>query len=68
MIREERIDLYRQSFAASRYDRLDIQQCLVRSAIDSSLRLKVKNLEEQITVTSPLNKYDYKVKFLTTVN
>ncbi len=43
--RNERLNLFRRYFSASRYDRLLIQQHLVRSAYDESLISKVKELE-----------------------
>lgn len=69
MTREERLNLFRQYFATSRYNRLYIQQCLIRSAIDDSLGLKVEDLESQhnkdFSFTSDLlNKYNYKDEFL----
>jgi hypothetical protein len=42
---KERLNLFRRYFSASRYDRLLIQQCLIRSAYDESLVSKVKELE-----------------------
>jgi hypothetical protein len=42
---KERLNSFRRYFSASRYDRLLIQQCLVRSAYDESLVSKVKELE-----------------------
>lgn len=43
--RNERLNLFRCYFSASRYDRLLIQQQLVRSTDDESLISKVKELE-----------------------
>jgi hypothetical protein len=42
---KERLNSFRRYFSASRYDRLLIQQCLIRSAYDESLISKVKELE-----------------------
>jgi len=42
---KERLNSFRRYFSASRYDRLLIQQCLIRSAYDESLVSKVKELE-----------------------
>lgn len=42
---KERLNLFRRYFSASRYDRLLIQQFLIRSAYDESLVSKVKELE-----------------------
>jgi hypothetical protein len=43
--RNERLNLFRRYFSASRYDRLLIQQYLIRSSHDESLISKVKKLE-----------------------
>jgi tRNA A37 N6-isopentenylltransferase MiaA len=45
--KDERRNIFRRYFAASRYNRLLIQQVLVRSAIDSGLLSEVKKLEER---------------------
>ena len=42
---KERLNLFRQYFSASRYNRLIIQQCLIKSAFDESFISKVKELE-----------------------
>ena len=42
---KERLNSFRRYFSASRYDRLLIQQCLIRSVYDESLISKVKELE-----------------------
>jgi len=44
--RQERMNIFRRYFAASRYDRLLIQQTLVRSAQDRLLASKVKKMEQ----------------------
>jgi len=41
----DRLNPFRRYFSASRYNRLLIQQCLIRSAYDGSLISKVKALE-----------------------
>ena len=69
MTREKRLNLFRQYFAISRYNRLSIQQCLIRSAIDDSLGRKVEDLESQHNkdfsfTLDLLNKYNYKDEFL----
>lgn len=43
---EERMNIFRRYFAASRYNRLLIQQTLIRSANDSSLISKVSDMEK----------------------
>jgi hypothetical protein len=42
---KERMNIFRQYFAASRYDRLLIQQCLLSCAYDESSISRVKDLE-----------------------
>ncbi len=42
---KERLNLFRRYFSASRYDRLIIQQYLIRSAYDESFISKVKEME-----------------------
>lgn len=43
---KERLNLFRRYFSVSRYDRLLIQQYLIRSAYDESFIPKVKELED----------------------
>ena len=71
MTRGDRMNLFRKYFATSRYNRLYIQQCLVRSAIDKSLSPKVEDLESQHNkdfcyTLNLLNKY-YEAEFLLAV-
>jgi hypothetical protein len=66
---QERMNIFRRYFAASRYSRLLIQQALVRSAIDESLKSKVKKLERDhnkdfALVVSEIKKSDYFQEFL----
>jgi hypothetical protein len=42
---KERLNLFRRYFAAMRYNRLLIQQCLIKSAYDESCIPKVEELE-----------------------
>jgi hypothetical protein len=42
---KERLNLFRRYFAASRYNRLLIQLCLIRSAYDESVISRAKELE-----------------------
>jgi hypothetical protein len=44
--KQERMNIFRRYFASSRYDRLLIQQALVRSAQDRSLASNVKKMEQ----------------------
>ena len=44
---QERMNVFRRFFASSRYNRLLIQQVLVRSATDKSLASKVVQLEQE---------------------
>jgi hypothetical protein len=69
MTREERMNLFRQYFATSRYNRLYIQQCLVRSSVYDSLALKVEDLERRHSkdfsfTLDLLSKYNYKDELL----
>jgi hypothetical protein len=43
---QERMNIFRRYFAASRYNRLLIQQALIRSARDGALASKVKEMEK----------------------
>jgi len=43
---QERMNIFRRFFASSRYNRLLIQQILVRSSLDKSLASKVVELEK----------------------
>lgn len=43
---QERMNIFRRYFAASRYNRLLIQQALVRSAHDRPLTSRVKDMEQ----------------------
>jgi hypothetical protein len=42
---KERLNLFRRYFAAMRYNRLLIQQCLIKSAYDDTSIAKVEELE-----------------------
>jgi hypothetical protein len=42
---QERMNIFRRYFASSRYNRLLIQQMLVRTALDKSLAAKVAKME-----------------------
>lgn len=42
---QERMNIFRRYFAVSRYDRLLIQQTLLRAAYDTSLASKVNEME-----------------------
>jgi len=42
----ERMNVFRRFFASSRYNRLLIQQILVRSAVDKTMAAKVAELEK----------------------
>ncbi|MEO9294560.1 MAG: hypothetical protein ABI347_03055 [Nitrososphaera sp.] len=44
--KEERMNIFRRYFASSRYNRLLIQQVLVRSALDDSLAKGVAEMEK----------------------
>jgi hypothetical protein len=68
----ERMNIFRRYFAASRYNRLLIQETLVRSAQDQSLMSKVKEMEEAhstdfIKTIKTLKKNGYFEEFLVAV-
>jgi hypothetical protein len=72
MTKEERMNVFRHYSASNRYNRLCIQQNLVRSAFDDSLRLKVRELETQhnrdfFDILDKINSYNYREEFLTAV-
>jgi hypothetical protein len=71
--RQERMNIFRRYFAASRYNRLLIQQALVRSAQDRSLLSKVREMERThnkdfIDTVKMLKKNGYFEEFLVAVN
>jgi hypothetical protein len=70
--RQERMNIFRRHFAASRYNRLLIQQVLVRSAQDRSLLSKVREMERAhnkdfIDTIKMLKKNGYFEEFLVAV-
>lgn len=70
--KQERMNIFRRYFAASRYNRLLIQQALVRSAQDKSLVSKVKEMEgaqskDFINTVKALKKNGYLEDFLIAV-
>jgi hypothetical protein len=70
--KDGRINIFRQYFASSRYNRLLIQQTLVRSCRDSSLAPKVTSMEEShnkdfAQTVSKVKKYGYLAEFLDAV-
>ncbi len=69
---QERMNIFRRYFAASRYERLLIQQTLVRSARDRSLASKVKKMEQAhlkdfVDTVRVLKKSGYSKEFLLAV-
>jgi hypothetical protein len=69
---QERMNIFRRYFAASRYDRLLIQQALVRSAQDRSLAAKVRKMEQAhnkdfLDAVKMLKKNGYYEEFLVAV-
>lgn len=69
---QERMNIFRRYFAASRYERLLIQQTLVRSARDKSLSSRVKKMEQAhkkdfVDTTRVLKKNGYSNEFLAAV-
>ncbi|WP_148681081.1 hypothetical protein [Candidatus Nitrososphaera gargensis] len=70
--KQERMNVFRRYFAASRYNRLLIQQTLVRSAQDGSLLSKVKKMEQAhdkgfVDTVKALKKNGYFDEFLAAV-
>lgn len=70
---QERTNIFRRFFATSRYNRLLIQQALIRSAHDRSLASKVKRMESAhykdfFETVKVLKKSSYFKEFLKTVN
>lgn len=69
---QERMNIFRRYFAASRYNRLLIQQALVRSARDKSIATKVDEMEKVhnqdfFDTVKELKKSGYFDEFLTAV-
>lgn len=69
---QERMNIFRRYFAASRYTRLLIQQVLIRSARDRSLASKVRKMEQVHSknfadTTRMLRKSGYFEEFLAAV-
>jgi hypothetical protein len=70
--KEERLNVFRRYFASSRYNRLLIQQTLVRSALDSSLAKQVNEMErlhnqDFFNTVKKMKKYGYLEEFLLAV-
>ncbi len=70
--KQERMNIFRRYFAASRYNRLLIQQALVRSAQDGALVSKVREMERAhdkdfIDTVKALKKNEYFEEFLVAV-
>jgi hypothetical protein len=70
--KQERMNIFRRYFAASRYNRLLIQQALVRSAQDSSLLSRVREMERThkkdfIDTVKALKKNGYFEEFIVAV-
>lgn len=69
---QERMNIFRRYFAASRYNRLLIQQALVRSAQDESLASKVGDMENAhnrdfLDTVDKLKRSRFFAEFLTAV-
>ena len=69
---QERMNIFRRYFASSRYNRLLIQQALVRSARDRSLATEVNEMEKAhnqdfFDTVKELKKSGYFEEFLTAV-
>ncbi|HEX6560834.1 MAG TPA: hypothetical protein VF016_02280 [Nitrososphaera sp.] len=70
--KEDRMNLYRRYFASSRYNRLLIQQVLVRSAGDPLLEKKVVAMEKEhnsdfARTVGQVKKWGYYEEFLSAV-
>lgn len=70
--KEDRMNLYRRYFASSRYNRLLIQQVLVRSAGDPLLEKKVVEMEKEhnsdfARTVGQVKKWGYYEEFLSAV-
>jgi hypothetical protein len=70
--RQERMNIFRRYFASSRYNRLLIQQMLVKSAADKSLAAKVKKMEDEHSrdfsgTIEAVKKYGYFDEFLAAI-
>lgn len=69
---QERMNIYRMYFASSRYNRLLIQQTLVKSATDASLVREVERMEQEhnrdfVDTVGMINRYGYTDEFLDAV-
>lgn len=70
--KDGRMNIFRQYFASSRYNRLLIQQTLVRSSRDGSLAQEVASMEKShnedfVQTVSRIKKYGYFVEFIDAV-
>jgi hypothetical protein len=71
--KQERMNIFRRFFAASRYNRLLIQQVLIRSALDRAMMMEVQKLErdhnnEFCETVEGIKKSGYYEEFLVAVN
>ncbi len=69
---QERMNIYRRYFASSRYNRLLIQQTLVKSASDTGLASEVERMEREhnrdfAATVGRIKKYGYMDEFLDAV-
>jgi hypothetical protein len=69
---KERLNVFRRYFAASRYNRLIIQQNLIRTAFDRSLISRVNTLERAynknfLDMVKTVRSYGYLEEFLAAV-
>jgi hypothetical protein len=70
--KKERLNVFRRYFAASRYNRLIIQQNLIRTVFDKSLISRVDELEkaynnDYFDMVKIIRKYGYLDEFLVAV-
>jgi|SRR5919202_6364445 hypothetical protein len=69
---KERLNVFRRYFAANRYNRLIIQQNLIRTIFDKSLMSRVKELEKRhnkdfIDMVKTIRSYGYLDEFVVAV-
>ncbi|MGD1838300.1 MAG: hypothetical protein ACPKPY_09635 [Nitrososphaeraceae archaeon] len=69
MTSEDRLNIFRQYFATSRYNRLILQRYLIKSALDISYKDQITEYEKQhnsdfFNILDTVTEYGYKNEFL----
>ena len=69
MTGEDRLNIFRQYFATSRYNRLILQRYLIKSALDKTLKDEITEYEKQhnndfFDILQKVTEYGYKNEFL----